>query len=239
MQHSQDRDTGFYKILSADDSTFKVIEVTTNFDEMENFNTILTEHQLFDLKGNLAMPLKILSLLSSCFKCELLFYVILRGQWVNLIIERGDLVQIFGKFSKETRTLVVTDYKLDDGCFFDLNFVVVEPSLLLTPTAITASFPCYRRVILQSIFRQRDDVSLAMTVGTMMHELWESMVARPDEMSIQKAEELIDCLLKDQIEVLYFLKANLETLRQDMQRFVPFIKEWTDKHVGIPDIIFN
>ena len=238
LKHSQDKEKGYYQIISADNSTFQVVKVTSYFEDMEKFQTLFVVHKLLDLKGSLSLPIKILSLLSRSFECDLVFYAILRGQWSNLLVEKGDIVQIFGKFSEDTHALVVADAYNDDGYFFNLNFVIVEPSLLLTPTTITASFPCYRRVILQNIFRQKEDVSLAMTVGTMMHELWETMVTKPEEMSSEKAEELIDSLIKDQINVLYFLKANLQSLRQDMKKFVPFIREWTDKYIGIKFSIY-
>ena len=232
-QHTQNIEKDLYKVLNAEDSTFKVIEVATNSDDLDQFDELFVKYQFYGQDMNICFPIKILSLQSTTFRCDSTFYVLLRGQWVNINVDKGDSVQVFGKFCEDTLSLVVMDTVANKSSYlFDTNFIIIEPTLLLTPSTITASLPCYRRAIFQTMFSQKDDASLPMTLGTMMHELWENMVFKTEEMNIQKAERLIDTLIKDRLDVLYFLKANPEEIRQEMKKFLPFVKEWANKHIS-------
>lgn len=231
-EHNQNKETELFKILNSDDSAFRVTSIHTNKDDPEKkFVSILTRHKIFSDGLKITIPIKILTLECITFQTNSAFYVILKGQWVNLPLDEGDVVQVFGKICEETRSLLITDEIEEElSCFFHRNFLIIEPSLHLTPSKIISSSPCYRKSILQDLFHQRD--TLPTTKGTMMHGLWEDLLLQKEVIQGKKAEKQVDLLVQENIDALRYNNAKPEEIRQEMKEFIPSIKQWKDDHIS-------
>ena len=229
--HNKDKD--LIEILKAEDNSFEVIDVLKNSDNLDGCMSILAHHNVTNGEGLITCSVKILALKSSATECLTPFYAILIDQWVALPAEKGDSLQVFGKIEEPTNSILISDSKINPNAYlFDVNFVILEPSLHLYPTLITAAFPCYRRAVLQTLFSQREDTNIHQIMGLMMHDLWEKVLCSGSKLTYKDAEKLIQTLVQERLEALYYLKKKPETIIQDMRKLLPYMFEWTQKHIS-------
>ena len=100
-------------------------------------------------------------------QADCIFYAILKGLWEDTSIDINDNVHIFGKINECNLSILLEDkFDLKDKYFFNANFMIVEPNCLVYPTALMASYPCYRKALFQMNFSGRDaDTSIIMMKG--------------------------------------------------------------------------
>lgn len=95
--------------------------------------------------------------------CPLHFRLVLRGVWVRSPVEVGDMVRVIGKFSKQNEyTLLLDELEADtrsgeiemqSNSNKQAKFLILEPKLMISTTAIVTSFPCVRKTVFQETFK--------------------------------------------------------------------------------------
>ena len=156
-----------FKITNNLDNNFIVVDIKTYHDDLFKYSDLLSDYCLLNDDGSPKTFIKILILQHDTIKTDCIFYAILKGFWEDTYIEINDNVHVFGKINHSNLSILLDDkFDVKDNFFFNTNFMIVEPSFLVYPTALTASFPCYRRPIFQMNFLGRDaDTSITMMKG--------------------------------------------------------------------------
>lgn len=147
LSRAQDKNEEFVKLMDSFDPNY-----------LENYNQhgIMTpDYKIIDLRHE-KTP-------------NTIYRAVLLGQWCSIPLEKGDEVAIIGHFSKSNKAVIIAGLRppnpaqpngkaSQDDSLLDANLMILEPKILLYPTAITASFPCYRRSLISMLFTKKDDL---------------------------------------------------------------------------------
>ena len=164
-EHNELKKDETYQILNNDENCFKVESVRDYQDDLSDCEEILRVFGLLNAEGNIRYKLKVLKLKHPLVATNKTFTCVLSGIWSETDVEARDEVQIFGKFSSDHLAIHIKNNFDQETSIFHHSFIIVEPSFLLYPTAITSSHPCYRRSFLTSYIGGKDDVSLPLLKG--------------------------------------------------------------------------
>ncbi|KAH8262513.1 hypothetical protein KR026_010092 [Drosophila bipectinata] len=91
----------------------------------------------------------------------------LQTPWNGMRLEVGDTVSILAKWQPSLGAYLVSK---------DYGFCVSHPDLLISATTLTGSLFCRRKSVLQERFRGLDSGSSIMVIGTLVHELLQSVL---------------------------------------------------------------
>lgn len=152
------------KILKSEENFFKIITVKNPEDDLSAFNYIFEDFGVLNSEGKLRCAIKFITMKSNQAP-NVHFYCILSGTWIDTEVEDGDDIQIFGKFWPEHRAILIKNSFDNSPSIFSNHFIIVEPTIMLNPTMISSSYPCFRRAIVGDLFSGKEDISLAMTKG--------------------------------------------------------------------------
>lgn len=96
--------------------------------------------------------------------------VIVRSPWVILEFEIGDVIHIIEGTNTTNKRLLSDDRDPRTGKVND-NLLVLNPDILLSATTIGNSTECLRRSFLNTEFSQPGEISIHLTIGSIVHEL--------------------------------------------------------------------
>ncbi|MPC35784.1 DNA replication ATP-dependent helicase/nuclease DNA2 [Portunus trituberculatus] len=119
------------------------------------------------------------------------------------------------------------------------GLVVVHPDLLVSSTSVAAGVFCRRRAVLAEWHRGMEPPSVIMTVGSLVHELFQEAVVEASQggagqLSEGRLQAMVDGLLgrPKVLEDLYRLNQTVDTLRQDVAGFIPKVLAWCGRYLG-------
>ncbi|KAH8386694.1 hypothetical protein KR093_001972 [Drosophila rubida] len=93
----------------------------------------------------------------------------LQTPWNQTPIEPGDVVSVQAQWQPSLTSYVVNK---------EFGYCVIQPDMLISSTTVTGSLFCRRKAVLQDRFRGVDGANAVMVVGTVVHELLQTVLAQ-------------------------------------------------------------
>ena len=99
----------------------------------------------------------------------------------------GDIIRVIGKFAKANNYTLTLDSEEVDTESGDAqtepksskyaSFVIIEPKIMISTTAIVTSFPCVRKSVFSENFRNTaTDFSYPLVIGNILHDCFETLI---------------------------------------------------------------
>ncbi|KAH8276589.1 hypothetical protein KR044_004632 [Drosophila immigrans] len=104
----------------------------------------------------------------------------LQTPWQQTPIEPGDVISVQAQWQPSLASYVINK---------ETGYCVIQPDLLLSSTTVTGSLFCRRKAVLQERFRGVDGAN-AMVVGTLVHELLQTVLAE----RLRSEQQVLDAL---------------------------------------------
>ncbi len=222
-----------HQILQNEENTFKVVSVKDNSDNLYEYQDMFASFGLVNAQGDLRCKLKVLGLKHQLIKTDKVFVCVLTGTWSETEVDPNDEVQVFGKFCQDFLSILIQNSFDQERNLFNQHFIVVEPSILLPPTTITTALPCNRRGVLSAYIGGRDEVSLPLLKGSMLHNIFEQLATTSDlAFQPEKLEELVQSYIDSNIETFYILKTDMDTFIREIKASVKDAQQWVLKHLS-------
>ncbi|XP_025208408.1 DNA replication ATP-dependent helicase/nuclease DNA2 isoform X2 [Melanaphis sacchari] len=170
----------------------------------------------------------------------------LSGIWLHSLFEKGDIVTVMAK--KLNGNWSVNN---------DHGFVTRHSDFLVSGTTIVGSLFCSRRSILADIYKGLDCSSAVMVIGTLLHELLQTVLRRK-QFNHKDIKAIVDEMINSPgfVHTLYESDMSFETTKKELMDFIPKIqafiktylvgykigkekKTWQGEIVSIEDIEDN
>ncbi|KFM73706.1 DNA2-like helicase, partial [Stegodyphus mimosarum] len=145
---------------------------------------------------------------------------VLRGFWMDTLVNDGDFVN------------VLEDFKNKQAVIDDNNgFLVVNPDFLVSSTAVVSTLFCMRKAVLNYILPKWSPGNSIMIIGSLVHDIFQQAVNK----HVNSAEEIvkiIEKVMKKQENLLSLCCQNLteEEIKEKVIKFVPHIYDWIIKY---------
>ncbi|KAG1804110.1 Dna2-domain-containing protein [Suillus subaureus] len=120
--------------------------------------------------------------------------VILRDDWVDTDIRKGNIINVLGDFGSFGIIKITSK----------VNFLINHPDLLITATALSNAPQCRRKPLLSALVRSSLDVTPSLIWGNMVHEVMQICMAeqRWDDRFIEgHTEEIIKKNLAELVKI--------------------------------------
>ncbi|ALC48772.1 CG2990 [Drosophila busckii] len=92
----------------------------------------------------------------------------LQAPWNQTPLNVGDLISVQAQWDATLNCYVVNK---------DHGYCIIHPDMLISSTAVTGSLFCRRKAVLQSRFRGIDSTNAVMLIGTLVHELLQTVLS--------------------------------------------------------------
>lgn len=141
----------------------------------------------------------------------------LRDEWARSVVKPGDYIHVTGGDTDPRTSQYVVD---NDHCT-----LAIHPDTLISGTRISEALDCERKAVLSERFNSSSGKSVAMLLGTILHELFERALRARDftDATLQKAT---DELLVEYLESIYAIDESEGSLRAQIHSFYPMISAW-------------
>ncbi|KAH8416516.1 hypothetical protein KR222_006911 [Zaprionus bogoriensis] len=146
----------------------------------------------------------------------------LQAPWHHTPVQAGDLVSLQAHWQPTLGSYVVNK---------EQGYCVIHPDLLISSTSVTGSLFCRRKAVLQDRFRGVDSTNAVMIVGTLVHELLQTVLAQRLRSHAQVQDALQQMLtsssLAQQLYAGQLSRAEIELqLQQFVQPIVDFVAQY-------------
>lgn len=105
----------------------------------------------------------------------------LQTPWNHSHIQPGDLVSLQAEWQPSLSIYVINK---------EFGYCVIHPDLLISSTTVTGSLFCRRKAVLQDRFRGVDGTNAVMIIGTLVHELLQTVLSQ----RLRSHEQVLDAL---------------------------------------------
>ncbi|KAJ8019898.1 DNA replication ATP-dependent helicase/nuclease DNA2 [Holothuria leucospilota] len=147
---------------------------------------------------------------------------VVQGVWSEIPYCEGDLLAIHGDLTSQGECVI----SQNDG------FVVYNPDLLLTGTAVANSIRCMRRSVFDGYFKGIDKGNKAMVLGTLVHEVFDRSLRKRkfDDSSLKKfaADSVQSPSFRDK---LYSMQMKESVILQDIEEYYKPLQLWAKKYL--------
>lgn len=152
-------------------------------------------------------------------------WCILEFPWCSCSLEEEDIVSIKAVLSNNN------EYKwVVNGT---AGVLVTNPDNLISGTSVVGSLFCSRKGVLSDMFKGLDCENKVMTVGSLVHELFQSCIKAYKTTNIDKAfvEKMSQELLNqpNTISMLFRSQLSTEEAEEEINKFVPKIVQFVSK----------
>jgi len=152
-----------------------------------------------------------------------IFQVQLSGEWLHLepILSEGDDVNLI---SLEPSNFM-------PFCNTGTNYIIVHPEILVSPSQIAQARPCLRSFILQNRHGEQTFTTEAMLLGTVIHELVQTLVSSEvGDVEGDDLEKFLQPILLNhqaEITIMSIEQPDIEKiLRLEVRKQWAFVLEW-------------
>jgi len=176
-------------------------------------------HKILEIDDSVSRQL--ILVMEDSFYPEVKRKAIIKGTWLQTVVAEQDIVHIEGNFVQDVVTI-------DDKS----GLLVVNPDLLVSGTAVVSALFCLRKAVLQEFFKGGGGGNKVMLVGTLVHELLQSVLHNQDY-SRNRMSQLMDEILhspKTVQELSYLGLTELE-MRREIAPFLDHIQFFVKKYL--------
>jgi hypothetical protein len=176
----------------------------------------------------------ILEIISSEYKSSGTFFLILLHDWAKLQIERSDTLYIFGKFSKNSNSLILRNLR-EPKLFSETDFAVLCPDEKISVTELTSKSDCLRSTTLNKFFETYDQYGRPAIEGRVHHNVFEEIINKRKQAQVTEREKkhIIEKHLSGwDLEVLYYLKADYKVLYNSLMTAIGETNTFKNKFIG-------
>lgn len=153
--------------------------------------------------------------------------VVLRDMWAFCMdnMQAGDEVGVLA-------VMRGSDWVVDA----DHGYISLHPDILVSSTSLVGAMFCRRRGILANIFKGLDAENKIMTIGSLVHEMFQKALEAPS-CSVETLEQIINDLMAvpSNLRSLYSCGISLEGTKNDLREFAPqiikFLKIYVTKEL--------
>jgi DNA replication ATP-dependent helicase Dna2 len=151
----------------------------------------------------------------------------LRDDWITTRVDKGDTVNVVGKFTDET-------------CIIDHNsgFLILHPDNLVSSTHVADSFKCIRRAVLQDQIKVTGETSKPLVYGSIIHELFQQAISVMD-FSTAHLESIIDALVLQHIEQLYSINIEPTQATTELREKIHLLQSWAELFVAPEPSVYS
>jgi len=110
------------------------------------------------------------------------------------------------------------------------GFLIVKPDYLVPTSALSQSFTCIRRPIIELRAKRTDESSAAMIHGTIIHELFQESL-RANDFSEEAMKERVEDLLAGHLKDLCLVNESIDTARDIMLEQIAGCREWARRYL--------
>lgn len=150
----------------------------------------------------------------------------LSGLWTNTVVKPNTIIHLIGaEYDQITSVFNVTNGS---------GLMVIDPDELMPCTFVVSSLYCGRKTWLGNMFNGWTSTNQAMTIGNMVHELFQYACER----KITDEKKLYEVLLTNvnnfiTIQQCYSIELDLDTLLKLSKEYIPNISGWLKKYLLI------
>ncbi|XP_017953827.2 DNA replication ATP-dependent helicase/nuclease DNA2 [Drosophila navojoa] len=147
----------------------------------------------------------------------------LQAPWNQTPLEQGDLLSLKAEWQPTLAAYVVNK---------EQGYCVIHPDLLISSTSVTGSLFCRRKAVLQDRFRGVDSTNAVMIVGTLVHELLQTVLSQRLRQKSQVEDALQQMLHSTSLaQQLYAGQLNRAEIELQLHKFVAPIVDFVAQYV--------
>ncbi|KAG0044717.1 Tripartite DNA replication factor [Gryganskiella cystojenkinii] len=142
----------------------------------------------------------------------------LSGSWTATKVAAGDVVHVVNARMEtgEANKLWIDDTQ---------GYLIVKPDYLVPTSALSQSFACIRRPIIELRTRRPNESSAAMIHGTIIHELFQQSL-RENDFSTGAMKARVEELLTAHLNDLCLVDESIGTVRELLLDQIPACQDW-------------
>ncbi|XP_034118668.1 DNA replication ATP-dependent helicase/nuclease DNA2 [Drosophila albomicans] len=147
----------------------------------------------------------------------------LQAPWHMTPIEPGDVVSVQAQWQPSLSSYVVNK---------ESGYCVIQPDMLISSTTVTGSLFCRRKAVLQDRFRGVDGANAVMIVGTLVHELLQTVLAqrlRSHQQVLAALQQLLESTSLAQL--LYGSQLSQAEIELQLHKFVEPIVAFVAQYI--------
>ena len=168
--------------------------------------------------------------------------LLLRGSWSRTPIDENDIVRVIGTFWRENDFNLILEegyIREEMQCKSDVNYaeyIILEPSIMISSTVIISSFPWVRRGVFSELFKSASlEKRSNMVLGNLVHSTFEKFLSRINEkiktmkqFSESTVREIVNEALSSQIVSLHQVGETEEHAKEFLIKSVKSIIRWLE-----------
>ncbi|XP_064553615.1 DNA replication ATP-dependent helicase/nuclease DNA2 [Drosophila montana] len=148
----------------------------------------------------------------------------LQAPWNQTPVQPGDLLSLKAHWQPALGAYVVNK---------EHGYCVIHPDLLISSTSVTGSLFCRRKAVLQDRFRGVDAANAVMIIGTLVHELLQTVLSKRLRAKAQVTDALQEMLRSASLAQLLFAgqlsRAEIELqLYKFVEPIVAFVEQYVE-----------
>jgi DNA replication ATP-dependent helicase Dna2 len=152
-----------------------------------------------------------------------LFKKFLKFSLLIKIHHKGNYINVSGDFDP-----IVNEGIIDNN---SRHFLILNPDTLLSATQVADVFDCPRKAVLQTRVRAGNEVSEAMVLGKMLHDVLQQSLVRK-AFSIESLRATLKSVIEEGVDDLFAIGMDELEARKKMDTHLPKLQEWGKKVLG-------
>lgn len=115
----------------------------------------------------------------------------------------------------------------DGRCIIDDNhhMIILHPDHLISSTALSDSFDCIRKAVLQDRVKATSSMSAPLIYGTILHEIFQAAMLA-NQWDTEWLDELINNIATRHIEDLYTIRLEIPQAVEYLRSKMPELQSW-------------
>ncbi|KAF9222302.1 Dna2-domain-containing protein [Gyrodon lividus] len=147
--------------------------------------------------------------------------VILRDDWAESDIRKGDIINVLGNFDSEGSVTISSQE----------NLLIHHPDLLLTATALSNAPQCRRKPLLSSLVRSTSDVTPALVWGNMLHEVMQTCLAA-HQWDEKYVDELIDDIVLKNLAEIVKIGTGMDEAKREVKLRSKGLRVFSERYIA-------